>query len=542
MIFTLLLLFVLLDVALVFWTFSRRRNAKSIPGTTHLPGPKGLPLIGSVHELAAQNPWMSFQKWADQYGPMYQCNLGGSNHIWISDEDMAHDLLSKRAAIYSDRPHIPGLIDDNRDSGQYLPLMSKNALWNRQRKFAASIMKASQKASFHGYPELEAKRMMKEFLIDPSTYHTSVESFIARTTCRLAWGTAEPSDELKQRARELLLAVSPTGALGNKLPFVMNLPDWLAPTKAWERRRALTERTFFQTLQEQVRAEMDLEKARPSWTQMFISKKEAWGFRDDLEGAYAVGMHGIAGALTIAAPMQGFCLASCLYPHHFAKLQQEIDRVCGDTPPAFADLPKLPYLRACIRETMRWRPPVPTGIPHQLTVDDVYNGYHLPAKSIIHPFEWGMSRNPKKYPQPNAWNPDRWVDPSYPTYQEPLDRFPTICQYSQFGYGRRICQGMEVAEADLLVGIGAIAWGFDVRKAINPDTGLEIAVPEMAYSELLIAKPKWFQFSLTPRSNDRRRRIEHLYREEDARGSYRPARKYWDEKNPALGWGALPKS
>lgn len=69
---------------------------------------------------------MTFHEWGVKYGPIYQCNLGGSNHVWISDEQIAQDLLSRRGAIYSDRPHIPALIDDNRDSGKYLPLMTKN--------------------------------------------------------------------------------------------------------------------------------------------------------------------------------------------------------------------------------------------------------------------------------------------------------------------------------------------------------------------------------------------------------------------------------
>ena len=86
----------------------------------------GLPLIGSVHQLSPVNPWMNFHRWAVEYGPIYQCNLGGENHVWISDEQIAQDLLSRRGAIYSDRPHIPALLHDNRHSGEYLPLTTKN--------------------------------------------------------------------------------------------------------------------------------------------------------------------------------------------------------------------------------------------------------------------------------------------------------------------------------------------------------------------------------------------------------------------------------
>jgi cytochrome P450 len=258
----------------------------------------------------------------------------------------------------------------------------------RQRKFANIIMRESEKAIFHRYPELEAKRMLVELLDEPDRYNHALESFISRVTCRLAWGHSEASEELKQRARELLIGVSPTGALGNKLPFLMALPDWMSPAKAWERRRARTERTWFETMQSQVVKEIEEKRAAPSWMKIFLDGRSKWGFKSDLEGAYAVGMHGIAGALTIAAPMQTFCLAMTHYPQFLPMLHEELDRVCGDRLPVSEDRPQLPFLRAIIRECLRWRPPVPTGIPHYLIQDDEYNGYHIPKGSTIHPLEW----------------------------------------------------------------------------------------------------------------------------------------------------------
>jgi hypothetical protein len=86
-----------------------------------------------VPDIPEELGWIKFSDWGKEFGPIYQCNLAGTNHIWISKDEIAKDLLSKKAAIYSDRPHIPALIEDNRTSGQYLPLMSKNGkylTWN----------------------------------------------------------------------------------------------------------------------------------------------------------------------------------------------------------------------------------------------------------------------------------------------------------------------------------------------------------------------------------------------------------------------------
>lgn len=69
------------------------------------------------------------------------------------------------------------------------------------------------------------------------------------------------------------------------------------------------------------------------------------------------------------------------------------------------------------------------------------------------------------FPDPETFNPCRWTEPEYPTYQEPLTQFPTIINSTQFGYGRRTCQGQTVTDEDLLIGIGSIAWMFDISQS-----------------------------------------------------------------------------
>ena len=88
----------------------------------------------------------------------------------------------------------------------------------------------------------------------------------------------------------------------------------------------------------------------------------------------------------------------------------------------------------------------------------------------------GISRDPEMFPDPEAYNPMRWLDPAYPTFKEDLTVYPTITGYSQFGYGRRVCQGQEVTEADMFVGIGSMAWLFNISKdvpEVELDSGYE---------------------------------------------------------------------
>jgi cytochrome P450 len=60
--------------------------------------------------------------------------------------------------------------------------------------------------------------------------------------------------------------------------------------------------------------------------------------------------------------MLNFVLAMIQNPEVLKKAQAEIDAVIGrDHPPSFKDLDNLPYIRAIVKETLRWRPVGPLG-------------------------------------------------------------------------------------------------------------------------------------------------------------------------------------
>lgn len=78
--------------------------------------------------------------------------------------------------------------------------------------------------------------------------------------------------------------------------------------------------------------------------------------------------------------------------------------------------------------------------------------------------------------------------------------------HHQFGYGRRICQGMELVDAELTTACGAIAWGLSLESKGN-------TAPEpTGYTSLLITKPLPFDFELKPRSEARAEEIYRLWR------------------------------
>ncbi|KAI5863304.1 cytochrome P450 [Durotheca rogersii] len=483
------------------------------PGSRPLPGPKSYPLVGRVHDVPAEATWLKFYEWSKEYGPIYQTEMFGTVHVWISSERIAQDLLSRRAANYSDRPQIPNL-PDNRTSGHYLALMGRNEIWKHQRKLCQQLMSLSANALLHGYPSKERDRFLYLLSRDASQYREYVEQFTSRTVSRLSWGTPHPAQLLRVTTLGLLETISPSGALPNVISWLMHIPTFLSPWKQKENARHRLEAGLFRSSVRSVHDRIDEGDAEPSFVRSFISTLSRpenggkWGTVEDATNV--VGQMAIAGALTIGSPIQSFILAMLHYPDWQKKLQHEVDTVCEGRCPEWKDREKLPLLRAAVKEVVRWRPPVPTGIPHATEKDDVYNGYFIPGGATIHALEWAITRNETTYPDAETFNPDRWVNPKYPTYKEPLSIYPNLNGFSQFGFGRRTCQGVPIVEQDLFLSMGGIVWAFNLRKKRRPD-GSEVPVHWNDYTPLLIAKPAPFEFDVVVRDDEKATALQRMW-------------------------------
>ena len=84
-----------------------------------------------------------------------------------------------------------------------------------------------------------------------------------------------------------------------------------------------------------------------------------------------------------AAVLSWFLVTMVAFPEVQKKAQAEIDEVVGRGKlPTFADFEHLPYIRALVKETLRWAPVGPLGVPHRVTQDNTYEGYHIPKGAM----------------------------------------------------------------------------------------------------------------------------------------------------------------
>jgi len=361
----------------------------------------------------------------------------------------------------------------------------------------------------------ESKRWLARLIRNPDNFQASLEDMASKIMCQLTWDDPNLSQYCTKSAWGLLRQMSPAGPITNVLTPLWHLPMFINPWKQAERLRHDEQQAWWMSRLVTVRAKMAKGEMRQCWTRQFLERTavKKTSISGDHEASSLLGMLALVGIFTVAGPLSYWLVAMVHHPDWQAAVQREIDEVCQGRLPTIGDTPLLPVLRACIKETMRWRPNVPTGVAHETESDDVYNGYFIPKGTRILPLDWSFLRNPEKYPDPENFRPERWLEPGWPTFQAPLTQFPTIKGMSSFGWGQRQCLGMSLTQDELIVACGALAWCFNLRPKRDALTGTPLPVPVDKSNSLLIIKPDPFEMAFEPRSPERRHEALRLWEE-----------------------------
>lgn len=393
------------------------------------PGPAGLPIVGNLLGIPKSHPWLEHTKLHKKYGPIFSMQFGFNTVIYLGTYEVARELLEKRSNIYSSRPTLT-MVGECISQGNRSLILPYGDQWRGYRRLQGAFLSPRMSNTYRELQDLESKQLIMEFLTRDD-FFKRYHRYSSSLTFALAYGKRMPTgleEEVRgvERIMDNLNMAFITNWIVDSLPFLNELPSFLKPWKKIADTLGDEERDFFNMIRAGA-----TQRPGYNWCKDILTMKDHKALTD-MQLSYVVGNTYEAGSDTTTMTLQVFTLAAVLHPEKVRILQDEIDSVVGrDRLPTFEDTEKMPYLLAFIKEVHRWRPVLPGGVPHAVTADDEFMGYHIPKGATIVPGHWAISMDEELYPNADEFEPERFLkNPDLP--------------YSQFGFGRRKCIGKPI--------------------------------------------------------------------------------------------------
>ncbi|OCL15379.1 cytochrome P450 [Glonium stellatum] len=481
------------------------------------PGPIPWPIVGNTFLLPDSKPWIYFEKLAKDYNtPLITFWIGRNPTVWICDAWAASELLDKRAGIYSSRPRM--IVFGELGSGQsnlvtmYTRTAEERDRFRVHRKLMHQGVGVQQVRRYRKFQNDESKIVAYDLLSSPEDYVMHFERYATSVVSIIGFGRRVSTwrDPIITEVIALMHLAADLNVPGKRFPMLMEtfpvlakFPNKIAPWKHGLGRRGRRRggsHDFFYSLADEANKTPGHEDA---YAKMLFREAPKYNLQPQEISGLAGNLFG-AGSDTSSSTLITAVLAMRAFSETLLPAWEELDRVVGtQRSPTFDDEPNLPYVKAFVKEVFRWRSvAIIGGQPHSPTEDDYYNGWLIPKNTWIQGNVWAIHRNERDFPDPDRFNPYRFIKGSADGRPFPGER-----GYMTFGWGRRVCSGQALAEQGTFITVARLLWGFRFDPALD-ENGNEIPVDIFNYTNGLNMRPQLFKVKISPRNEEIRRTIE----------------------------------
>lgn len=446
-----------------------RRN--SFRSKVNMPIVKGgLPYAGNVSSLVAGSPWDVMTAWAMQYGGGYIFHMFGSDAVVISDPDMLKVVLNKKMSVFGKDlkwTYKPFLVILGNGV-----VTAHGASWRRQRNLLSHLLRVDI---------LE---------VIPSVALGAAQRFSVRLDEIAKSGSSiEMSEEFRhltlQVIADIVLSISPEESDNTfahmYLPIVEegNLRTWnptrtYLPTPAWFNfRKAVTRLDDY--VKGLIKARYALRQQEASNKASLIRKQdildvvmgaiaeEDWDDEAITQISGEVKTFILAGHETSASMLAWSLFELTQNRDLFLQVRAEAVSVFGPGLRSMANvklpdrdgLAKLVLSECCLRESLRKYSVVPSVV--RVSNEDVQldEDHFLPAGTTVMVNIQGVHHNPKYWPDPLTYKPERFLKPVEPYTFLPFVEGPRMC----------LGQYLSILESKIVLALFVYFYDFETKNA-----------------------------------------------------------------------------
>ncbi|KAH9804150.1 hypothetical protein KPL71_002020 [Citrus sinensis] len=429
------------------------------------PGPRKLPVIGNLHQLAGSLPHHGLRDLSKKYGPLMLLQLGQVPTVIVSSPEVANEVMKTHDVIFASRPHFPAaqiMSYNYRD----IILSPYSDCWKQLRKICVSeILSAKRVQSFQSVREAEVSDLINWISSKAGSVVNLTEnvySLMYGITSRAAFGYRSRDQEAFVSVIEETTKVISGFNIADFFPSI-GLVQWLTGNKSQvEKLHQEADRIVENIINEHKKRKETLKNCKTGDDEDLVDvllKIQGLGnygssLTTDNIKAVISDIFG-AGSETSATTVDWAMCEMIKNPRVIKKAEAEAREVFNRRGKVDeTGIKEMMYMKLVVKETLRLHPPGPLLLPRECGERCKINGFDIPVKAKVIVNAWSIGRDPKYWTEPESFIPERFLDYS-------VDYKGTNFAYIPFGAGRRICPGTSFGLASVELTLAMLLYHFE---------------------------------------------------------------------------------
>ncbi|WP_030416236.1 cytochrome P450 [Streptomyces sp. NRRL S-1448] len=424
-----------------------------------IPGPAGLPLLGSMLDLR-RDSLSTFARARREHGDVVRLEAGPPGlrsvfHAVFAPEGVQQILASQAANFRKDHP----LYEEVRQAFGNGLLTSQDADYLRQRRLVQPLFTKRRVDGYASAVTGEAATVVDRWrTAEDATVDLVPEMnrFALRTVARILFGLdAEEAVAAIHRCAPVINAyVVQRAYVPVKIPRHWPTPGNLRARAAMDELDALCDRIIAGRRAATGAADgPDTAGGEDLLSLLAAAGNAEDGSLDATEIREQVLIFLLAGHETTAISLAFTLHLLARHPEEQARVRAEIDRVLADRVPTAADLDRLPYLTQALKESMRLYPAAPVVSRRAVAATEIC-GFRIPAGADVVVAPWVTHRDPALWPDPERFDPGRFA-PGRDGERHRYAWFP-------FGGGPRACIGQHFSMLESVLALAMLLRAYEL--------------------------------------------------------------------------------